>query len=293
MRISVAIAPAMVKHYMTQEKWQERARILGERALENTKKKLRKVLGDDIEIPLECTVETPNQQLSCNTTLQFVWRLKGVEGCHKMDTWFKYTNRGVSARVRVATLVVTLPQLLTKLRAGPGLRSGVCRSLLRPAPFTGDIQTTTCDIAGVPTKVVIGAKIVRDEYFVVPYEACVRGNLFRKRFPHEMMKATLSTNDITINHDENFQVAQAMDVVKLVTAVYAEKARAKAENRDMNPDAYENFTKCDPWWYSKLNDGELVVVLSSRVSEGRKIEDIRLTNMSSLMQIVRSIARDN
>ena len=151
------------------------------KALENTKKRLREILGDEIEIPLECTVELPEEQLSCYSNLQFVWKITGVQGCHKMDTYFKQTNRGVSAKVRVATLVVTLPKLLTKLRAAPGLRAGVCHSLVRPAPFNGDIQTTTCDISGVPTKVVIGAKILGDEYFVVPYDVCVRGNVFRRK----------------------------------------------------------------------------------------------------------------
>ena len=150
----------MVKHYMTQDSWREKAKNMGERAHENTKTKLRKILGDDIEIPLECTVELPEQQLSCYSNLQFVWKLTGFQGCHKMDTWFKQRNRGVSAKVRVATLVVTLPKLLTKLRVAPGLRAGVCHSLVRPAPFNGDVQTTTCDIGGVPTKVVIGAKIL-------------------------------------------------------------------------------------------------------------------------------------
>ena len=84
-----------------------------------------------------------------------------------------------------------------------------------------------------------------------------------------------------------------MDSVALVTAFYAEKERAKDENRDMNPAAYEKFTQSDPWWYSNVNDGELVVVLSSGVSKGRKIENIRLTNMCNLMQIVNSIARAN
>jgi len=216
----------MVKHYMTQEKWHERARILGVKALENTKKRLRKILGDEIEIPLECTVELPEQQLSCYSNLQFVWKLAGVQGCHKMETWFKQTNRGVSAKVRVATLVVTLPKLLMKLRAAPGLRSGVCHSLLQLAPFNGDIQTTTCDIGGVPTKVVIGAKVAGDEYFVVPYDVCVRGNVFRKKNHTEMFRATVKGEDITISND-SFQVAQAMDTVALVTAFSAEKERAK------------------------------------------------------------------
>ncbi len=207
-----------------------------------------------------------------------------------MDTYFKQTNRGVSAKVRVATLVVTLPKLLTKLRAAPGLRAGVCHSLVRPAPFNGDIQTTTCDIGGIPTKVVIGAKIIGDDYFVVPFDVCIRGNMFRKKNFNEMFRATVKGEDITISND-SFQVAQAMDSVALVTAFSAEKERAKSENRDMNPVAYESFLVRDPWLYTSVND--LVVALSSRVSEGRKTEYLRLTNMCNLMQIVNSIARDN
>ena len=102
----------------------------------------------------------------------------------------------------------------------------------------------------------------------------------------------MKKKDITINND-NFKVAQAMDSVALVTAFYAEKERAKADNRDMNPAAYESFLQRDPWWYSNVNDKEPVVALSSRVSEERKIEYIRLTTMCSLMHIVASIARDN
>ena len=139
---------------------------------------------------------------------------------------------------------------------------------------------------------VIGAKVAGDEYFVVSYDACVRGNVFRKKNHNEMARTTVKKKDITINND-NFKVAQAMDSVALVTAFYAEKERAKADNRDMNPAAYESFLLRDPWWYSNVNDKEPVVALSSRVSEGRKIEYIRLTTMCSLMHIVASIARDN
>ena len=104
-----------------------------------------------------------------------------------------------------------------------------------------------------------------------------------------MFRATVKGEDITISND-SFQVAQAMDSVALVTAFYAEKERAKADNRDMNPAAYESFLLRDPWGFTSVNDP--VVALSSRASAGRKIEHIRLTTMCNLLQIVNSIARD-